>query len=74
MDVQIIISIRAINILFKDHVVSIIMSRINILPLSYAAFQDRDLMNDLERFTALYNLLLNMTYLISYLLHLLLIY
>lgn len=69
-----IISIRVTNTSFKKYNVSIIVSRINISSPFYTAFQDRDFINDLERFTALYNLELDIIYLTSYFFLLLLIY
>jgi hypothetical protein len=74
MDVQMVIPIRAADPPFKGHDVPVAVSRMNVSPLSYAAFRDRDLVNDLGRFAALHNLGLDMIYLTSYLLHLLLIY
>jgi hypothetical protein len=74
IDVQMIILIRATNTSFKGHDVLIVVSHTNMSPLFYAAFRDRDLMNDLGRFAALYNLVLKMTYMPRSLLHLLLTY
>jgi hypothetical protein len=74
MDVQVVIPIRAADMPFKGHDVPVAVSRTNMSPLSYAAFQDRDLLNDLGRFAALYNLILEATYMASSLLHLLLTY
>jgi hypothetical protein len=74
IDVQIVISVRAAETPFKGHAVPVTVSRTNISPVSYSAFRDRYLVNDLERFAALHDLRLDMTYLTSYLLHLLLTY
>ena len=74
MDVQMIISVRAADTPFKGHDVPVAVSRTNISPLSHAAFRDLDLVNDLGRFTSFHKLRLDMTYLTSYLLHLLLTY
>jgi hypothetical protein len=74
MDVQMVIPVRAADTPLKGHAVPVVVSRTNTLPLSYAAFRDHDLMNDLGRFAALHNLRLDLTYLTSFLLHLLLTY
>jgi hypothetical protein len=74
MDVQMIIPVRAADTPFKGHDVPVAVSRTNVSPLSYAVFRDRDLVNDLGRFAGLHNLRLDITYLTSYLLHLLLTY
>jgi hypothetical protein len=70
--VQITIPVCAADTPLKGHAVPVMVSRTNTSPLSYAAFRDHDLMNDLERFTALYNLRLDLTYLTSSLLYILL--
>lgn len=69
-----IISVRAADTPFKEHDVLFAVSRTNLSLLSHTALRDRDLINDLGRFASLHNLGLDMTYLISYLLHLLLTY
>jgi hypothetical protein len=72
MDVQMTIPVRAADTPLKGHAVPVVVSRTNTSPLSYAAFRDHDLINDLKRFAALYNLRLDLTYLTSSLLYLLL--
>ena len=72
MDVQIAVPVYAADTLLKGHAVPIAISRTNTSPLSYAAFRDRDLLNNLKRFAALYNLRLDLTYSTSSLLYLLL--
>ena len=74
MDVQMVISVRVADTPFKGHDFPVAVSRTNISPLSHIAFRDRDLVNDLGRFASFYKLRLDMTYLTSYLLHLLLTY
>jgi hypothetical protein len=74
MDVQIIIPLRAADTPVTSHTVPVVVSRTNVSPLSYAAFQDKNLVNDLEQFATLYNQRLDLTYLTTYLLSLLLTY
>ena len=74
MDVQMVIPVRAADTPLKSHAVPVVVSRLNTSPLSFAVFRDRDLVNDLGRFAALHNLRLDLTYLTTYLLHLLLTY
>jgi hypothetical protein len=49
MDMQMVILVRATDTPFKGHNVPVAVSRMNVSPLSYAAFQDHDLVNDLLR-------------------------
>jgi hypothetical protein len=63
-----VIPVRAADTPLKGHAVPVVVSRTNTSPLSYAAFRDHDLMNDLGRFAALHNLRLDLTYLTSFLL------
>ena len=72
MNIQMIIPVFVTDTSLKGHVVSVVISRTNTLPLSYVTFRDYDLVNDLKRFAVLYNLRLNLTYLTSSLLYLLL--
>ncbi|KAF7502204.1 hypothetical protein GJ744_006745 [Endocarpon pusillum] len=74
MDVQMVILIRAADTPFKDHDVPVAVCRTSLTPFSYAAFRDRDLVNDLKRFAALHNLVLETTHMTSSLLYLLLAY
>jgi hypothetical protein len=74
MDVQMVISVRAADTPFEGHNVPVALSRTNISPLSHAKFRDHDLVNDLRRFAAFHDLSLDMTYLTSNLLYLLLDY
>jgi hypothetical protein len=74
MDVQMVIPVHAADTPLKGHAVPVAVSRTNTSPLSFAAFRDRDLVNNLGRFAAFHNLRLDRTYLTSFLLHLLLIY
>jgi hypothetical protein len=74
MDIKMIIPVCVADTPLKSHAVPIAVSHTNILPLSSAAFRDRDLVNDLERFATLRNLRLDPTYSTTYLLHLLLTY
>lgn len=74
MDVQMIIPVRAADTPLKGHAVPVAVSRTNTSPLSYAAFRDRDLVNDLGEFAALHKVRLDLTHLTTYLLRLLLIY
>ena len=72
MNMQMTIPVCAADTPLKGYVVPVVVSHMNTLPLSYAAFWDHDLINNLKRFAALYNLKLNLTYLTSSLLYLLL--
>ncbi len=74
MDFRMVISLRPADIPFKSHDVPVAVSRTNLSPLSYATFRDCDLVNDLRQFAVLHNLVLDVTYMTSYLLHLLLTY
>lgn len=71
---QIIILIRAADTSFKDYNVFIAVCRTSLTLFSYITFRDRDLMNDLRRFAAFHNLVLETTHMISSLLYLLLAY
>lgn len=46
IDVQMIIPIRAADTPFKGHDVPVAASRMNMSPLSYAQFRDRDLVHE----------------------------
>lgn len=69
-----IISIYAADTSFEDYNVFITLSRTNISLLSHAKFRDHDLINDLRRFAVFHDLSLNIIYLTSNLLYLLLNY
>lgn len=73
-DVEMSVSVRAADTPFKEHDVPIAVFRKNVLPLFYAKFRSRDLVNDLGRFDAIRNPRLDTTYLTSYLLCLILLY
>lgn len=69
-----VIPVRAADTPFQSSAFPVVVSRLNIFPLSFAAFRDRDLVNNLGRFAALHKLQLDTTYLTNSLLYLLLTY
>ena len=58
----------------KDYNVSVTVYRTSLTFFFYITFRDRDLVNNLKRFITLYNLVLETTYMISFLFYLFLTY
>jgi hypothetical protein len=74
MDVQMEISVLAADTPSKIHNVPIVVSRMNISPLSHAKLRDQDLVNDLDQLATSHRLKLDTTFLTSELLYELLVY